>query len=168
MGRHSKRDYIAGERSGLRATGAGSKSGNASEVEMRHALAASYQSMFAAILLPISFYFALTVFYHLLVADAAGHAFLSVSSALIAMAFLAMGLDVRRRALSYRELEFFGFAFFALINLKAAANNFVQLEPAKLFFFMLPMLIVAIFGISTRLVVTAILSSVATMLAFAS
>jgi len=168
MGRHSKRDYIAGGRNGLRATDAGSNSGYASEVEMRHALAASYQSMFAAILLPISVYFALTVFYHLFIADAAGHAFLSVSSALIAMAFLAMGLDVRRRALSYRELEFFGFAFFALINLKAAANNFVQLEPAKLFFFMLPMLIVAIFGISTRLVVTAILSSVATMLAFAS
>lgn len=167
MGQHQKRDYIA---SGEALSGDDLLPDEAlrGKAAVCRELAASYEPMFKAILLPVAAYFAITVVMHLVFGTGPYSALMALSSAGASLGFLALGIEVRRGEPSYRKLETIGFAAFGLGYLNLATNQFLQPEPTKFFYFVLVMMIVTIFGISIRLVTAAIALSVATMLFFAA
>ena len=166
MGQHQKHDYIA---SGEALSGDDLLPDEAlrGKAAMCRELAASYEPMFKAILLPVAAYFAITVVMHLVFGAGPYSTLMALSSAGTALGFLALGIEVRRGESSYRKLEMIGFAAFGLAYLNLATAQVLHPEPTKFFYFVLVMMIVTIFGISIRLVTAAIVLSVATMLLFA-
>ena len=167
MGQHQTHDYMA---SGEALSGVDLLPDEAlrGKAAMCRELAASYEPMFKAVLLPVAAYFAITVVMHLVFATGPYSSLMALSSAGASLGFLMLGIEVRRGESNYRKLETIGFAAFGLAYLNLATNQFLQPEPTKFFYFVLVMMIVTIFGISIRLVTAAILLSVATMLIFAA
>jgi len=167
MGQQEKRDYIAAqmESSGKDLLPDAALRGKAA---MCRELSASYEPMLKGILLPVAAFFMIAALRHLYFHPSPDSGMMALSSAIAAVAFLAIGLEMRRREMTYRELEAIGFAAFGLAYLKIVSNQLIHPEPTKLFYFMLVMLVVSIFGISIRLVSAAIVLSVATMLLFAA
>ena len=166
MGQQEMRDCIASE---------GALSGGdlppedelRAKAAMRRELSASYEPMLKAILLPVAAFFMVSALRHVIFHPLPHSGIMALCSAVVAAAFLAIGLEMRRRDMTYRELEAMGFAAFGLAYLKVVSNQLIHPEPTKLFYFMLVMLVASIFGISIRLVSAAIVLSVATMLLFA-
>ena len=167
MGQQEERDCIASE-GALSWGDIPPDAALCGKAAMCRELAASYEPMFKAILLPVAAYFSITAVTHLLFSTSPNAPIMALSSAVIGLAFLAMGLKVRRGEMSYRKLEMVGFSAFGLAYLKIVSNQLMNPEPTKLFYFMLVMLVVSMFGISIRLVSIAIVLSVATMLLFAA
>jgi diguanylate cyclase (GGDEF)-like protein len=135
--------------------------------EMKLQLAKSYQPISRAVLIAVAIYFAFITVAHFFEEGTIGFLLLGSISGITSVLCFVMYRELRRRQLGYRELELRALGVFLLIYASLVAHHNLHLEPAKLVYFTFLTLVIATLSVSVRLVVFAVLVSLATTYWFA-
>ena len=125
-------------------------------------LARAFQPILGGTLLPVGAYYAVVVVLHYLTEPPVNFAILGSIAALTSLSAFLVYRRLRGRKAGYVELELLALLIYGLVFANILVHHLLHLEVHKLVYFLFLTLIIAVTGISLRLIVPAVLTTLAT------
>ncbi|QKV20423.1 putative bifunctional diguanylate cyclase/phosphodiesterase [Oricola thermophila] len=137
------------------------------DTEIQRRLAEAYQPMLRAMVVPATVYFAIVAIAYLIIEEPAGKVLLGTVSTIISLACFAISCECARKSLDHGEIERRAAGLLLMTLVSLVMHHTLHLEPTKLIFFALAIMIVSVVAISARLVIGAVVLAGGAMMAFA-
>ena len=139
----------------------------ADEKKLRERMVAAYQHLLVSALYPAVPYFLFVGVSYYFLDGLEGFLYLGSFAFIIALVIVAVIYDLSRRKVSKLGLEIRGIALYTLIAASIVAHHTYHLEPVKLIFFLLLMLVTATASVTIRTAIGSIVVSTAATMWFA-